>query len=157
MTERKPPGMKTEDWVEAQIRRAQNQGEFDDLPGTGKPIPKLADPHDADWWVKDFLRREKIEADVLLPPAMLLRKEKQRIPETVEKFRTEREVRDYLEDLNKRILVNIRDSTGPVVPVGQVDEEEVVRQWRERRPTPKPAPRPSSQQPKRSIWQRLFS
>ena len=38
MTERKPPGMKTEDWVEAQIKQAQNRGEFDNLPGAGKPI-----------------------------------------------------------------------------------------------------------------------
>jgi hypothetical protein len=28
MTERKPPGMKTQDWVEAQIKRAQNAGGF---------------------------------------------------------------------------------------------------------------------------------
>ncbi|NUR99301.1 MAG: DUF1992 domain-containing protein, partial [Kribbellaceae bacterium] len=31
MTERKPPGMKTQDWVEAQLKRAQLAGEFDTL------------------------------------------------------------------------------------------------------------------------------
>ena len=161
MTERKPPSMKMEDWVEAQIKQAQQQGEFDDLAGAGKPLPKLADPHDSDWWVKDFIRREKIEADVLLPPTMQLRKEKAAIREHVQKMRTEAEVRDYLEDLNQRILVQVRDATGPVIPVGRTDEDEVMRQWREDREAfaaaksePAPEPEPA---PKRSLWQRLFS
>ena len=161
MTERKPPSMKMEDWVEAQIKQAQQQGEFDDLAGAGKPLPKLADPHDSDWWVKDFIRREKIEADVLLPPTMQLRKEKAAIREHVQKMRTEAEVRDYLEDLNQRILVQVRDATGPVIPVGKTDEDAVLRQWREDREAfeaaksePAPEPEPAA---KRSLWQRLFS
>jgi hypothetical protein len=161
MTERKPPSMKLDDWVEQQIRQAQQRGEFDDLAGAGKPIGKLADPHDPDWWVKDFMRREKIEADVLLPPTVLLRKEKARIREHVQKMRTETEVRDYLKDLNQRILVQVRDATGPVIPVGRTDEDAVLRQWREDREAlksvrPDPAPEPSPT-PKRSLWQRLFS
>jgi hypothetical protein len=158
MTERKPPGMRTEDWVEAQIRQAQNQGEFDDLAGAGQPLHQLADPHDPDWWVKDFIRREKIEADVLLPPSMQLRKEKQQITDKLRKMRTETEVRDYLQDLNKRILLQIRDATGVVIPVGLVDEEEFVEQWLMDRPQSQPTPETSAEpQPKRSIWQRLFS
>jgi|SRR6266498_411810 len=158
MTERKPPGMKTEDWVEAQIKRAQNAGDFDNLAGAGKPLAKLADPHDPDWWVKDFIRREQIETDALLPPAVLLRKEKQQVHETVARMRHESEVRDYLADLNKRILVAIRDTTGPVVPVGTVDEEEVMKQWRANHPERARAPKPrSAPQQKKSIWQRLFS
>jgi hypothetical protein len=161
MTERKPPSMDTKDWVEAQIKQAQQQGEFDDLAGAGKPLPKLADPQDPDWWVKDFIRREKIEADVLLPPTMQLRKEKARIREHVQTMRTETEVRDYLEDLNQRILVQVRDATGPVIPVGRTDEDAVLRQWREDRESlrtaqPEPAPDPEPT-PKRSFWQRLFS
>ncbi|QNE20500.1 DUF1992 domain-containing protein [Kribbella qitaiheensis] len=161
MTERKPPSMKMNDWVEAQIKQAQKQGEFDDLAGAGKPIPKLADAHDSDWWVKDFIRREKIDAEVLLPPTMLLRKEKARIREHVHKMRTETEVRDYLEDLNQRILVQVRDATGPVIPVGRTDEDEVLRDWREDREArktagPEPTPEREAAQ-KRSFWQRLFS
>jgi hypothetical protein len=155
MTERKPPGMKTEEWVEAQIKRAQNAGDFDDLPGAGKPLANLADPHDPDWWVKDFIRREQIETEALLPPAVLLRKEKQQVQETVARMRRESEVRDYL---NKRILVAIRDTTGPVVPVGTVDEDEVLDRWRANHPEPTRTPNPVSASPqKKSIWQRLFS
>lgn len=159
MTERKPPGMKTQDWVEAQIKQAQARGEFDDLAGAGKPIPKLAEPHDPDWWVKDFIRREKIETDALLPPSVQLRKEKEQIAAKVAKMRTEREVREYLQDLNKRILIQIRDSTGVVVPVGTVDEEQYVEQWLVDRPAPRPRGATTEQpaKPKRTLWQRLFS
>jgi hypothetical protein len=38
MTERKPPGMSFESWVDKQIREATERGEFDGLPGAGKPI-----------------------------------------------------------------------------------------------------------------------
>jgi DnaJ-like protein len=159
MTERKPPGMKTQDWVEAQIKQAQARGEFDDLPGAGKPIPKLAEPHDPDWWVKDFIRREKIETDALLPPSVQLRKEKEQLPGKLAKMRTEREVREYLQELNQRILIQIRDATGAVVPVGTVDEEYFVEQWQMDRPAPQPR-RTSAEEPKktkRTLWQRLFS
>jgi hypothetical protein len=47
MTERKPPGMRYEDWIERQIREAQERGAFDDLPGAGKPIPGLDRPFTA--------------------------------------------------------------------------------------------------------------
>jgi hypothetical protein len=157
MTKR-PPGMSTQEWVEAQIRRAQNAGEFDDLPGAGKPL-KLAEQHDPDWWVKDFIRREDVETEALLPPAVQLRKEKQQVHEKVRGMRRESEVRDYLADLNKRIRISIRDTTGPVVPTGPVDEDVVIAQWRMERPAPQPRDQPAEEeQPaKKSIWQRLFS
>ena len=158
MTKRRPPGMSNQDWVESQIKLAQNQGEFENLPGAGKPL-KLADQHDPDWWVKEFLDREDIETEALLPPAMLLRKEKQQVHEKIRGMRRESEVRDYLADLNKRIRLSIRDTTGPVVPTGPVNEDAVVAQWRMDRPsrTPVPQPAEASTPRKKSFWQRLFS
>jgi hypothetical protein len=158
MTERKPPNMSTQDWVEAQIKRAERAGEFDDLAGAGKPL-QLADSHDPDWWVKDFIRREKIDTDALLPAAVQLRKEKQQVHEKVARMRREAEVRDYLADLNKRILVSIRDTTGPVVPVGTVDEDEILEHWRTNRPAPTRANETSTPEAprKKSLWQKLFS
>ena len=159
MSERKPPGMSTQDWVQAQLQRASNAGEFDNLALAGKPLTRLAAPHDPDWWVKDFIRREQIETDALLPPAVLLRKEKQKAQETVRRMRRESEVRDYLADLNKRILVSIRDTTGPVVPVGTVDDEEILEHWRANRPEPARADDDSTPATprKKSIRQKLFS
>lgn len=159
MTKRRPPGMSTQEWVEAQIKRAQNAGEFDDLPGAGKPL-KLANQHDPDWWVKDFIRREDVETEALLPPAMQLRKEKQQVHEKVRGMRRESEVREYLADLNQRIRISIRDTTGPVVPTGPVDENVVIAQWRMDRPAPEPRQRPAEEErppAKKSLWQRLFS
>src|SRR5215218_2217953 len=65
MTERKPPGVGFETWVERQLREAAERGAFDDLPGAGKPIPDLDKPHDELWWVKQKLRDEGL---AWLPP-----------------------------------------------------------------------------------------
>ncbi|GAB3837971.1 DUF1992 domain-containing protein [Kribbella italica] len=160
MTERKPPGISTQDWVEIQIKQAELRGDFEGLPGAGKPL-KLADAHDPDWWVKDLIRRENIETDALLPPSVQLRKEKAQIPDKVGAMRRESEVRDYLQDLNNRIRIQIRDTTGVVVPVGLVDEEQVLRDWAEAQPARearRPADVPVEEAPrKKSFWQRLFS
>ncbi|WP_405064034.1 DUF1992 domain-containing protein [Kribbella sp. NBC_01505] len=164
MTSRKPPSMSMQEWIDWQLREAEKAGEFDNLVGAGKPL-KLADKHDPDWWVKDFIRRENIDTDALLPPAVLLRKEKAQIREKVAKMRRESEVRDYLEDLNKRIVLNIRDTTGPVIPVGKVDAEAALAQWRvdhdewlenRRRAAVRAAEEPAVPA-KKSIWQRIFS
>lgn len=37
-----------EDWIGLQIRVAQERGDFDDLPGAGKPIPDLDRPWTAE-------------------------------------------------------------------------------------------------------------
>jgi hypothetical protein len=39
------------------IREAMEAGEFDDLPGTGKPLPGAGIPDDDLWWVRDWLKR----------------------------------------------------------------------------------------------------
>ncbi|WP_344159292.1 DUF1992 domain-containing protein [Kribbella yunnanensis] len=164
MTSRKPPSMSMEDWVDLQVRQAEKEGKFDDLSGAGKPL-KLADQHDPDWWVKDFIRRENIDTEALLPPPMLLRKEKAQVREKVAKMRRESEVRDYLEDLNKRIVLAIRDTTGPVIPVGKIDAAAALEQWRvdreewleERRRAAARADAADAVPAKKSFWQRLFS
>ena len=47
MTERKPSGVGFGTWVERQIREATARGEFDNLPGAGKPIEDLDPVHPA--------------------------------------------------------------------------------------------------------------
>ena len=42
--------------AEHRIRGAQAEGQFDNLPGFGKPIPGI----DELWWVKEKLKREQI-------------------------------------------------------------------------------------------------
>ena len=57
MSARKPPGLGWESWIDRQVREAEERGEFDDLPGAGKPTPGLDKPFDELWWVKDKLRQ----------------------------------------------------------------------------------------------------
>ncbi len=71
MTERKPAGVSFEYWVDAQIRAARERGEFENLPGHGKPLANVDGNHDEMWWIKQWLRRENIS---FTPPAIALRK-----------------------------------------------------------------------------------
>lgn len=47
--------------VERSIREAIERGEFDGLPGTGRPIPDLDREYDPDWWARRFLERAQVE------------------------------------------------------------------------------------------------
>lgn len=38
-----------ESLIEARIRQARENGEFDDLPGAGKPLPGYGQPYDENW------------------------------------------------------------------------------------------------------------
>lgn len=136
MTERKPPGMKFETWIEKQIREAEDRGAFENLPGAGKPIPGLGGPQEEQWWVKNYIRRERLDTDPLLPTPVLLRKEIERLPETVRELRTEQEVRDTVAELNQRIVAWLRDGSGPQIHVGRVSADRIVEGWLADHPAP---------------------
>ncbi|GAA3563260.1 DUF1992 domain-containing protein [Microlunatus spumicola] len=106
------------------------RGEFDDLPGQGKPL-KLGD-RDPNWWVKGLLEREQIKMP--LPTSLQLRREAREIDETVADLRTEAAVRDVVDALNDRILDSHRRRVdGPPVITAALDVDAVVARWRERR------------------------
>ena len=120
--------MKFESWIDRQIREAIERGEFDNLPGAGKPLSGLDRP-DEDWWIKAKLKRENVHG--LLPPSLALRREVQDIDETVADLHEESEVRAVAEDLNARILdARRRGVDGPNVLIRTVDVEAVVATWR---------------------------
>ena len=48
-----------ESFVEKQIREGMARGEFDNLPGQGKPLPGLDGTRDDDWWIKRKLKEEQ--------------------------------------------------------------------------------------------------
>jgi hypothetical protein len=129
VTERKPVAMPVEDWVERQIRTAQERGEFDDLPGAGKPLPRRSG--DVMEWVAEKLRAENTDTRSLLPPSLALRKELEDLPARLSRVRSEREVRALVADLNRRIKAEILvPSGGPPLLVRPVDVEEAVADWR---------------------------
>jgi hypothetical protein len=131
MTQRKPPGVSFESWIDRQIREATERGEFDDLPGKGQPIRDLDRSHDELWWVKQKLQRENVS---FLPPSLLLRKEVEDAMTAIDRARSERQVRRIVADINEKIRAAIRvPPAGPPVTVHPLDEERVVREWRARR------------------------
>ena len=134
MTERKPPGISFETWVERQIREATERGEFDNLAGAGKPIADLDKPHDELWWVKQKLRRENLS---YLPPTIALRKEAEDALLAASQARSEAQVRRIVADINRKILEgNRKAASGPPLNLMPFDVERVVRTWRERRASP---------------------
>jgi hypothetical protein len=131
MTERKPPGARWESWVERQIHEADERGEFENLAGSGRPLPGIDDAHDELWWVKKFVRQEGLS---LTPPTLGIRKAREDFLDNVATYRSERELRAAVLQLNARIrAVNRRASTGPPSTVMPLTTERVVEVWRDRR------------------------
>ena len=128
MTERKPVGMSFESWIDRQIRDAASRGEFDDLPGSGKPLAGHTDHYDELWWVNQKLRREGVAA---LPLSLRLKREAQDDLAAAARARTEADVRRIVEKLNEKILDAIRrPSEGPPVSLVPYDVDAVVEKWR---------------------------
>jgi hypothetical protein len=142
--------------VDEQIRRAEERGEFDNLPGKGKPLPGRGRPDDDLWWVKGYLHREGLSTEALLPPSVRLAKEIERLPEAVRGLPSEQAVRETVRDLNRRIAGYLRAPTTPHLPVGPVDADRTVAQWREAGP-PSPPPVPEAAPPARRRWWRRRS
>ncbi|MCX5180375.1 DUF1992 domain-containing protein [Streptomyces virginiae] len=132
MTERKPPGVSFESFVDRQIRQAAERGDFKSLPGYGKPLASLDTPYDEQWWIKDKLHREGF---AVLPPALALRKEAEDVVEKVRAARSERQVRDVLTEINEKIAAALRmPPPGPPLGLTEFDVEAEVRAWRRDRP-----------------------
>jgi Domain of unknown function (DUF1992) len=129
MTARKPPGIRWESWIDRQIREADERGEFDDLPGAGKPIPDLDKPFDELWWVKDKLRREGLS---YMPPSVALRKEAGDALLAASRAGSEAEARTIISAINEKIReANRNVIEGPPLMLVPYDVERVVREWRE--------------------------
>lgn len=122
--------------VERAIREAQERGEFDNLPGAGKPLRNLgpADADDPDWWVKGLVQREQLDLTGAMPPALALRKEAAGFPDSLIELNSETSVRAVLEDYNRRVKVDrLRPGVGALPPLlaKTVDVDDLVLRWRE--------------------------
>jgi hypothetical protein len=132
VTERKPLGVSFESWIDRQIREAAERGEFDDLPGKGKPLSWLDRPDDEMWWIK-----QKVESEGLsmpLPPTLALRKEAEEALAEARGARSETEVRRIVEDINHKIREAIRTGLpGPPLNLMPFDVDQIVSEWRKTR------------------------
>ena len=159
MTERKPPDISFVSWIDQQINEAAERGAFDNLPGAGKPLPKRPESDDGQAWLRDYLRREGVSAEEMLPTPLRLRKEMERLTATVQDLRSEGEVREVVAGLNRRFLEWRRIPVGPPLFLPLLDADAMVARWRDAQPGPpvreqagRPSPHEPSPGPRR--WRR---
>jgi hypothetical protein len=117
-------------WVDMQMQQAMRRGDFDNLPGAGKPIRGIDRPHDPDWWLKQLIERERI---TVLPPALALRKEDAEMDETLDRITTPTGVREAVDSFNARIVEARRQlQGGPPVITALRDADDEVAAWHRR-------------------------
>lgn len=161
MTERKPPGMSFETWVDRQIAAARERGAFEGLAGAGKPLADIdRDQTSYDWALK-WARRETGDHPEavagMLPPGLALRRERDLMPDVVPSLPSEAAVRALAENYNERVRAFWRrPQDGPPVVPGLADADVLVRLWHATHP-PKPPPLARAEPPaevRRRRWRR---
>jgi hypothetical protein len=152
MTERKPPGMSFETWVDSQISRSIARGDFERLPGAGRPLQGLDREETAYDWAVAKARREGVDTAAMLPPGLALRRERDELPARAARLASEAEVRALAEDYNARVEAFWRrpqESRWSPVP-GLADVEALLTGWhRDRPPEPPPVPQAEIARPRR--------
>jgi hypothetical protein len=156
MTERKPPGMSFETWVDTQITQSLARGDFDGLAGAGKPLPRASLEQTGYEWVLAKARKENLDVLGMLPPGLALRKEREDLPRRAAELPSEAAVRALAEDYNDRVRAFWRrpqESRWSPVP-GLADVEALAAGW----VAPRPLPEPEvvvPEQPRRPWWRRF--
>jgi hypothetical protein len=145
-------------WVDLQVRQAIERGDFENLPGYGKPIEGLGAEHDPDWWLKKLVERERI---AVLPPSLQLRKEDVELDDRLDSMNVEADVRREVEEFNERVIAaRYRPADGPPLITMPRDVEETVAAWRVRRAERQAARRaaeatePAAPERRRRWWRR---
>lgn len=131
VSNRKPAGVTWETWVDRQIREGRDRGDFDRLPGHGKPIADLDRPRDELWWLKRKLEREEVS---VTPPAIQLRLDVEQTIARLDEFDDEDAVRAHVHTLNQRIRTANRIAhSGPPTTLMPLDIDRMVGRWRNKR------------------------
>ncbi|GHH84432.1 DUF1992 domain-containing protein [Streptomyces sulfonofaciens] len=133
MTERKPPGVSFESWIDKQIREAEERGAFSGLSGAGRPLPRGTDrTYDELWWVKQKMAQEGLS---VLPPTLALRKEAEDALEAARRAPSEAAARRIVTAVNARIReAMLKPPPGPPLGKKPYDVEAVAREWRDLHP-----------------------
>lgn len=142
-------------YVENAIQQAIRRGEFDALPGAGKPLEGLGESHDPDWWIRRKIEREQLRG--LGPPALMLRVEDRELSDRLDGLTRESDVREALDDFNRRVRqARMQLLGGPPVVTPLRDVEAEVAAWHERRAarTAAPATTAAESPRRRRRWRR---
>jgi hypothetical protein len=115
------------DWIpdpiERAIRKAQAEGEFENLPGAGRPIPDLDRPYDPGWWARRWAERER--ADVAVRD--LARRLRREVPQAVG-LSDRAAARNRLDVLNDEIDAVNAASERPE-PLDRLDVDHLLRHF----------------------------
>ena len=118
--------------VEIHLQQAMRRGDFDDLPGAGKPLTGLQNAYDPNWWIRQKIENERLTG--LGPPALTLRTENAQLDARLDAAPSEDAVRHALLDFNARIIEARRQLQGrPPVVTRPRDVDAEIERWRERR------------------------
>ncbi len=116
--------------IDQQIRVAQARGEFDDLPGFGKPLADEAVPYRPDWWLNQVVQREGAGSHVV-PLPLALRKLAEELRAGAEKMNSAAEVRAAVADYTERAAkARLMPQVGRGVVLPLLDADEIVAGWR---------------------------
>jgi hypothetical protein len=114
-------------YVERLIREAMDRGEFDNLPGRGRPLEDLDDTYDPAWWAKRYVQRQRALDDL-----GEVAREVRTFLDMVWMVPDEARVRSEVDALNRRLdEVNARLPHHERHPL--LDPLEVVELWRRSR------------------------
>jgi hypothetical protein len=143
MSERKPPGVSFESWVDKQVRDAEARGDFAALPGAGRPLPEgIEAPYDELWWIKRKMAREGLG---FLPPALALRKEAEDALEAAWAAPTADAARRIVARVNPRIReMMLKPPPGPPLGLKPYDLDDIAREWLTRRAAASDGPVPGA-------------
>jgi len=131
MASNRPAGQSWETYLEFQLRRAREEGQFDHLPGAGKPIPGLDQHYDENWWLREWMRRENLSA---LPDTLRLRKELSDEIERLWRIPSESQAAETIDAINARIRkLNAMPLDGPPLNIHVLNKAETLERWREER------------------------
>ena len=127
MTRRILPHQNFQDIVESQIAEARRNGAFDNLPFHGQPLPDSNDVYDGNWWIKNKMKTEKLDA---APQTIRIRRKVEQWRMQVLHIPNEFMVRKQANQLNVEIQNANKGNLGPLQPQPMLDVEELVKAWR---------------------------
>lgn len=127
-----PSGDRDRARVESALEQAIARGDFDDLPGAGRPLD-LPPSHDPDWWIRQRLAEDDVDRDALLPVVVLLRREYEQRDGTLAELPTEQLVREYAAEFTQRVHEDRRENPLARMMAPEMDPDDAVERWRELR------------------------
>ena len=113
--------------VERKIKEAEEKGEFDDLPGKGKPLSK--DDYDS---VPDDLRiaYKILKNSNCLPPELELRKEIRNLEDMLADIPDEKEKYRQIKKINLKIMqMNMMGHKSPLLEEDQIYYRRIVEKF----------------------------